>query len=167
MELLRIEPIARQHVRDQFDCGEDSLNQYLAQFARQNDQSNIAKTFVAADAANAVLGYYSISSASIEFSSISAEMQKGLPMYPVPAARISRLAVDHSSRGSGSGAQLLIDALQRIYRVSNEMGIKLLVVDALNDSAKSFYEHYGFTQFPKQGLTLFLPIETLNVLFEL
>jgi GNAT superfamily N-acetyltransferase len=165
MEALRIEPIARHHVRDQFDCGENSLNHYLSQSARQNDQSNIAKTFVALDTSNTVLGYYSISSASIEFSAITAEIQKGLPRYPIPAARIGRLAVDQSAHGIGLGAHLLIDALERIYKVSNEMGIKFVIVDALNDSAKSFYEHYGFIQFPKQGLKLFLPIETVKVLF--
>ncbi len=138
MESLRIEPIARHHVRDKFNCGVESLNHYLAQFARQNDQSNIARTFVATDDSNVVSSYYSISSASIEFSSISVEIRRSLPKYPIPAARIGRLAVDHSAHGIGPGARLLINALERIYKISNEMGIKIVVVDALNNSARSF-----------------------------
>ena len=162
---LKIEAISRQHLRDRFDCGQPSLNEYLLRYARQNDDNNIAKAFVAVDNDNQVLGYYCVSSASVEFEELPEEITKGLPRYPVPAARIGRLACDKSMQGKGLGTRLLIDALQRINATSKQLGIKAVIVDALDQDTKKFYIRYGFMELSTQELTLFLPIETTNQLF--
>lgn len=160
-----IEPISREHQRDAFSCGKPQLNTYLQRYARQNDEKNIAKTFVAVGDENKVSGYYSLCTASIEFEELPEEIRKQLPAYPVPAALIAKLAVDESFRGQGLGAKLLIDALQRIMAASNEVAIKVVLVDALDDEARDFYLHYGFIMLPGQDYKLFLPIETVAQLF--
>ena len=162
---LKVEPISKTHQRTAFSCGKHELDDYLQRYARQNDERNIARTFVAVDSTNRVLGYYSLSSASIEFTELPDEGRQSLPAYPVPAARLARLAVDNSMKGKGLGSKLLIDALQRIVTASQEIAIKVILVDAMDKEARDFYKHYGFIELPEQELKLFLPIETVKQLF--
>lgn len=153
--------IEESHQREEFDCGEEALNNYLQRYARQNHERNIARTFVAVDETDRVLGYYSLASASIEFASLPAEVARRVPRYPVPAVRIARLAVDRSMHGKGLGGALLADALRRILTASSEVAVKVVLVDAKNDSAVAFYRHYGFMELNDSPMTLFLPIETI------
>ncbi len=84
--------------------------------------------------------------------------------YPIPAALIGKLAIDISVQGHGLGARLLIDALGRILRAASEIAVKVVLVDALTEEAKAFYQHFGFVEFKEQPMTLFLPIETVGAL---
>jgi predicted N-acetyltransferase YhbS len=165
IKALRVEPISKTHLRNEFSCGKPELDHYLQRFARQNDEKNITKSFVAVDADGCVLGYYSLSTASIEFATLPEDIRLTLPAYPVPAARLARLAVDASMKGQGLGAKLLIDALQRIASVSQDIAVKVILVDAKDEEARDFYQHFGFIQLPEQDLKLFLPIETVMQLF--
>jgi predicted N-acetyltransferase YhbS len=158
---LRIEPISKAHNRTDFSCAKPSFSEYLQRFARKNDERNIAKTFVAVDG-DRVYGYYSLSATSIEFEELPEEHAKQLPGYPVPASLIGQLAVDSSIEGQGLGPRLLVDALQKIVSVSEEMAIKVVIVDAIDADAKSFYQHFGFLELPGHDLKLFLPIETIR-----
>lgn len=158
LEILGIE---ESHRREEFDCGEETLNGYLRRYARQNHERNIARTFVAVDSHDRVLGYYSLASASIEFESLPTAHAKRIPRYPVPAVRIARLAVDRSVKGEGLGGKLLADALQRILTASSEVAVKVVLVDAKNEAAVEFYRHYGFMELIDAPMTLFLPIETV------
>ena len=161
---LRIEPISKTHERKTFSCGKPQLDEYLHRHARQNDEKNISKTFVAVNDENIVVGYYSLCTSSIEFEELPDEIRKQLPNYPVPTALIAKLAVDESLRGRGLGSKLLIDALQRITSASREIGIKAVLVDAIDDEALAFYKHFEFIELPVQDLKLFLPIETIQQL---
>ncbi len=158
------EPISKEHQRKNFDCGYPSLNQYLKKYARQNHQKGIAKTFVATrpDLPLKVDGYYTISSSIIEFASFPESYQKRIPKYPIPAALIGRLAVDNSAKGQGLGTELLVDALLRIIKVSQDIGVFAVRVDAINNSAKEFYLKHEFIPFQEQPLSLFLPLETIS-----
>lgn len=162
---LKVEPISKQHNREPFDCGNAVLDEYLKKYARQNDANNLAKAFVAVDDNLLILGYYCISTANIEFEELPDEVTKGLPRYPIPAALIGKLACDQATRGQGLGARLLIDALQRIVTSYEEMGIKVILVDAIDDEAKRFYQHYGFIELDNQNKKFFLPIETAAQIF--
>lgn len=162
---IPIEPIDKKHVRDKFDCGEPALNEYLRSYARQNDDSDVAKCFVAVDDNKRVLGYYTLSSAGVEFNDLPAAYTKHLPKYPVPAARIGRFAVDTSMQRKKLGARLLIDALQRVARVTGDMAVKVVVVDAKSERAKEFYLHFGFIELVDCPTALFLPVDTIRQLF--
>ena len=159
---IRIIGIGEDDRREDFDCGVEALNVYLSRYARQNHEKNIARTFVAVDSDNRVFGYYSLASASIEFESLPDDYAKRLPKYPVPAARIARLAVDRTLQGQGLGTRLLVDALKRILTVSADIGIKVVLVDAKNEAARQFYRHYGFVELRDAPLTLFLPLDTVG-----
>jgi len=164
IDALRIEPISKLHNRKDFKCNKKPLTQYLHRYARQNDENNIAKTFVAVDGDNKVLGYYSLSTSSIEFEELPEEFTKRLPGYPIPAALIAKLAVDSDVDGQGLGSKLLIEALQNILTVSEEMAVKVVLVDAIDEEAKGYYLHFGFIELPGKDLKLFMPIETISQL---
>lgn len=157
-----IEALGKHHERDAFDCGEDSLNDYLRVFARQNDSRGLGKTFVAVLPGESIVkGYYTVSSSSISFETLP----KNLTRYPVPVVHLGRLAVDRSARGTGLGGILLIDALLRAERLAEQLGIYVVEVRALNDSARNFYLKYGFEPLSDDELHLYMTIKTIRRLF--
>jgi GNAT superfamily N-acetyltransferase len=156
-----VEPLGTQHNRDAFDCEENSLNEFLKKYARQNDEKGLGRTFVAVKPGDpAIIGYYTIASGAVSFDTVPEK----LPRYPIPVAHLGRLAVDKQARGQGMGAFLLIDALRRIAQVADQMGIYAVEVYALNESAKQFYLKYGFTPLEDDPLHLYLPMKKIRKL---
>ena len=154
-----IELLDKNHKRDNFDCGEESLNIFLKQFARQNSEKGFGRTFVAVlPDESKVLGYYTISSGSVAFDIVPAK----LPRYPIPTAHIGRLATDLSMRGQRLGELLLIDALSRIVLIADDLGIYAVELFALTDKANQFYLKYGFVELGDDDKHLYLPIATLK-----
>ena len=166
---INIEVLDKSHCRDNFDCGIDELSTFLKKYARQHQRNNISKTFVAVpknakgNVSKEVLGYYTLSSGQIDQSQLPVE--KKHPRHPVSIARLARLAVDLKHQGDGVGGDLLYDALNKVKAASDMIGIYAVIVDAKDNSAKSFYEHYGFIELQNPDLTLFLPMKTINKLF--
>lgn len=158
------EPIARRHNRDAFDCGDVALNEFLRRYARQAHEHGGAKTFVAVsdDDPTRVLGYYSLSPASIEFSRTPDVIRRGLARHPVPAFRLSRLAVDRAMQRQGLGGQLLLAAGRRCLRASQEVGGVALLIDSKNETVAQWYASYGAVQLLDDPLTLLLPLTTLR-----
>lgn len=62
----------------------------------------------------------------------------------IPGYLIARLALDASLHGRGYGAQLLRDALDKVTKAAEIGGGRLIVVDAIDDEAFEFYEHFDF-----------------------
>jgi GNAT superfamily N-acetyltransferase len=159
-----IVPLASGHDRRCFDCGEQELNDYIKRYAAQHAKKNVSRTYVAvADAdPQRILGFFTLSSAQINFSELSSAMRKGLPSrYPIPAARIGRLAVDRRMQGQRIGEGLLLNALYRCAVISREMGIVGVIVDAKREQAQLFYRQYGFEPIPDDPLKLFAPIKDM------
>jgi GNAT superfamily N-acetyltransferase len=128
-------PLAKHHDRAGFDCGDTELNDYLQRYARQNHESGGAKCFVAApaDTPARVLGFYTLSPGSLEYSRTPALVKKGLARYDVPVFRLGRLAVDQTIRGRGLGGALLLRAAARCIGVADEVSGVALLIDAKND----------------------------------
>ncbi len=160
---LVTEPLARKYDRGNFDCGVPALNDYLRRQAAQDMRRGVSRVYVAHERSSTkVLGYYTLSAASFGKKSLPEKEAKRLPHYPVPAALLGRLAVDHSYKGQGLGKYLLFDAFHRVLRAAETLAAYALVVDAKNDEARAFYEHYGFLRFPDTPSRLFIPLETLR-----
>jgi GNAT superfamily N-acetyltransferase len=153
-------PVASHHDRATFDCGEVSLNLYLQRYARQNHDSGGAKRFVAAPAGTPahVIGFYTLSPASIEYSRAPALVKKGLARYEVPVFRLGRLAVDKPVQGRGLGGALLLRAAHRCIRVASEVGGVALLIDAKNDRVAQWYAGYGAAALLDAPLSLVLPL---------
>lgn len=151
---------AKRHNRTGFDCGVEPLNRYLKTQAGQHRVKGIATTFVLVDSGRPswILGYYSLSAASLAFERLTETDRKGLPAYPVPAVRIGRLATSVSARGQGLGALLLQNALKRILQARNTLGVHAVIVEAKDLAAEGFYRKYGFRLCDPQSRQLYLPL---------
>ena len=158
-----IETLERRHVRRAFSCGQPDLDRYLKQQARQDAQRRVAATFVALERGQAVVvGYYSLSATGVSLRDLPPQVAARLPRYPLlPATLLGRLAVDRNHQGRKLGEFLLVDALQRSLAQSDEVGSMAVIVEAIDDRARSFYEHFQFIAFPDQPRRLFLPMESI------
>jgi ribosomal protein S18 acetylase RimI-like enzyme len=160
-----IERLARSHDRQSFDCGVRSLNEFLQKHARQNAEEDVSRTYVAISIASSpVLGFYTICSGSVEREHMPDATAKRLPRYPVPVINLARLAVDVSQQGLGLGRNLVVDALRRVQRIAEEVGIRAVTVDAIDDRARHFYEKFGFEPLLDDRLHLFLQMSAIRKL---
>lgn len=156
MSPYRIESLG-EHDRSHFDCGTPELNTYLKRQAKQDVRRRIAACYVLVETVSGdISGYYTLSAGSVLLAELPAATAKKLPRYPsVPVVRIGRLAVDQRYQGQSLGGVLLVDAIQRT--AESEIGAFALVVDAKDDRAVAFYQHFGFTVFESAPRMLFLP----------
>ena len=164
----KIEPLGKKHDRVVFSCGNEALDTYLKKRASQEAKKKIATTFVMVEGlTRAVIGYYTLSATSILLADLPDETARRLPKYPhVPATLLGRLAIDARYQGRGYGELLIIDALRRALQAATEVAsYAVVVVDAINNRARSFYEQYEFCAFSDRKLRLFLPMKTIANLF--
>ena len=156
--------IAKSHDREGFDCGDADLNEFLRRHARQSSERGGAKTFVATPVGDdaRVLGFYSLSPASIEYAQTPALVKKGLARHDVPVFRLARLAVDRTMQGQGLGGQLLLAAGRRCLRAATEVGGVALLIDAKNERAARWYEVYGALCLLDDPRSLVLPLATVE-----
>jgi hypothetical protein len=158
------EPIGKRHDRETFDCGETALNEFLQRYARRNHEMGGAKTFLAIDdaAGKAILGYYSLSPASIAYARTAELVRRGLGRYDVPAFQLARLAVDLKVPGQGLGGQLLLSAGKRCLLASAEVGGVAMLIDAKNAKVAKWYASYGALPLLDTPLSLLLPLSTVE-----
>jgi GNAT superfamily N-acetyltransferase len=151
------------HRVDQFSCGEASLDRWLTAYAGQNQQRDAARSFVTIEPDGKVAGYYTLVAAQVEHEQATSTVNKGLSRhFPIPVALIARLAVTTQYQGTGLGRSLLLDALQRVLRASDQLAVRAVTVDALDDRAAAFYRHFGFEPSPLEPRTLMVPLDAIR-----
>ena len=162
-----IEPLTKRHNRADFSCGNEQLDRYLKNQVGQDARRKIAAPFVLIEeGSQTVCGYYTLSAFSIDLGDLPEDIARKLPRYPViPATLLGRLAVDQRLRGQSLGEFLLMDALRRAFEQSDRIAAAAVVVDAIDDAARRFYQHFDFLPFPDRHDRLFLPMKTLARLF--
>ena len=162
---LVIEPLNPTHDRAGFQCGVESLDRYLQKQAKQDIKRRISRVFIATKSDNpkAVIGYYTLSTLSIELNQLPEKLARKLLKHPVPAALIGRLATCKVARGQGVGKLMLADAIKRTLAVSDQIAIYAMVVDAIDDNAKGFYEQFGFSRLSNDSPRLFLPLKSVGL----
>ena len=161
--MLHIQALTGSHDRANFDCGNPTLNEWLQSIAGQHQQKGVSKTFVAVldEAPTAILGYYALTVCEVRTVELPKAASKRLPRA-TPGIRLGRLAVDASTQGQGLGKLVLLNAINRSNKVSAEIGVHALFVDAIDENAAAFYRKYGFIPFPDQPLKLFLSLDQLR-----
>lgn len=140
MRYGRVEPIAKDHLTDDFDCGSDAQTAWLRRHALQADRSDAAKVQVVTLAGERrVVGYYALAAGSVEPTQVPDRIRKGLPRHPVPVILLARLGVDRPEQGHGLGSALLKDALLRAEAASRVIGARAILVHCEGDAARAFY----------------------------
>jgi GNAT superfamily N-acetyltransferase len=157
------EPIHKKHDREAFDCGEKALNEFLRRYARRSHDLGGAKTFLSIDdAGKTILGFYSLSPASVDYARTPEIVRRGLARHDVPGFRLARLAVDRKCQGKGLGGQLLLAAGRRCLSAAAEVGGVVLVIDAKNEGVIEWYAGYGAVPLLDAPLSLLLPLATIE-----
>lgn len=155
LRLTAPQPFSASHIYSEFDCGEADLNDWLKRRALVNQASGASRTFVVVDETNQVRGYYALAAGAVTHQLATGSVKRNMP-DPIPVLILARLAVDCRAQGIKLGAGLLQDAVNRALSVAENAGIRALLVHALNDKAREFYEYYGFSVSPIHPLTLML-----------
>lgn len=150
----------KRHNRVDFRCGVLELDDYLHRYAAQQSARGVSAVYVLINSAqpSRILGFYTLSAAQVDGVQISESDRKKLPRYPVPCFRMGRLACSAEHRGEGLGKLLLGCAVDRCLQARKQVAAFALLVDAKNDNAKAFYQHYGFTPCTDSPRTLYLPL---------
>jgi len=155
------QPLATTHLLDSFSCGETSLDEWLKRRAQANQMSGASRTFVVADQACGVYGYYAMAAGAVAHQMATSSVRRNMP-DPVPVMVLARLAVDHRAQGIKLGAALLQDAVSRAVSVSQNAGVRALLVHALHERARQFYAHYGFQESRQHPMTLMLRLNAVK-----
>ncbi|GAA0328026.1 GNAT family N-acetyltransferase [Sphingomonas oligophenolica] len=156
-------PIAAEHRLDGFNSGKPPLDTWLRTRALDNE-GRASRTYVvvakSGPQAGAVVAYYSLATGGVALSEIRGKYRHNLP-NPVPVMVLGRLAVDRRHAGVGLGTALLRQALQRTLDIAQSVGVRMLMVHAIDDDAVAFYLRFGFHLFPAGSRTLYLPVEEI------
>lgn len=138
-----------------FDCGRGELNDWLRKRALRSERERDARTYVSCDLdSGRVVGYYSLSAFSVVRSTTPGALSRNAP-DPIPAVRLGRLAVDQEFQRARLGTSLLWDAVHNATTAAGRIGLRAMVVDALDEDAAAFYARHGFRPFPSLPLRLF------------
>lgn len=153
-------PITHEHVTEAFACGNADMDAWLRRHAL-NNEGKVSRTYVVTDHAKVVVAYYALATGKMDLCELPRRIRHNLPRA-VPVIVLGRLAVDLDHGGMGLGSCLLREAMQRCLEVSQVVGVRALVVHAIDDEAVEFYRRFGFEGSKIGPRTLLLPIETIT-----
>ena len=161
LKLSAPQPLVATHLLGDFECGEPALDEWLKRRAMNNQLTGASRSFVVVDEENCVRGFYSMSAGAVSHPLATGSVRRNMP-DPVPVMVLGRLAVDRRAQGIKLGAAMLQDAVNRAITVSQNTGVRALLVHALHERAKQFYAHYGFQESPQHPMTLMLRLSTVK-----
>jgi predicted N-acetyltransferase YhbS len=159
------DPLRGKHSREGFECGEESLDTWLARHARQAEASGSPRVFVTTSDGEKVVGFYALAAASVSPKDATERLMRGQSKHQaVPAILIGRLAVDSDHQGSQLGRSLTQDALLKSATAADSIGARAVIVHAISDRAVHFYERFGFEPSPTDPRHLILLMKDLRKL---
>jgi GNAT superfamily N-acetyltransferase len=150
------EHLTAQHDVTAFDCGVPELDHWLKRRALQNEASGASRTYVVS-AGGRVVGYYALATGAVAQYAATGKVRRNMP-EPIPVMVIGRLAVDVAYQGQGLGTGLLRDALLRTSNAASIAGIRAVLLHAISDEAKRFYEKAGFSASPVDPMTMMITL---------
>jgi GNAT superfamily N-acetyltransferase len=156
-----VEKLRRDLDLSTFDCGNPALTTWLRKFAWLNQQADSAKTYIAVRE-NRVAGYYALTAGSVLKRESPERIAKGLANHPVGVVLLARLAVDVTQEGKGLGKALLFDALKRIEEAADIVGVRAVVVHAIDDRARRFCGHFNFDRSPIDPFQLMILLKDIR-----
>ena len=150
------EHLTSEHDVSTFDCGNPDLNDWLKKRALPNEESGASRTYVVCSAGK-VVGYYALASGGVALAKATGRVRRNMP-DPLPVMILGRLAVERGWQGRNVGKSLLKDAILRTLQAAEIGGIRAILVHAISEEAKRFYERYGFSASPVDPMTLMITV---------
>jgi GNAT superfamily N-acetyltransferase len=161
---FRLEPLARQHRRREFDCGEEAVTHWLRTKALQHQEKHLSATKVLVNPDWAIAGYYTLATGQADFGDLPAELAKTLPRPALPVAMLAWLGVSAAHQRQGFGRRLLVQALRDCYDAGQTFAFIAVVLDCVDDAAKAFYQQWDFAELPGHPYRLYLSWKLLTAL---
>lgn len=163
---LKVEKLQKNSKVSSFNCGRASLDEWLKEYSWQNQASDSSKTYIVKNEQDLVVGYYTLAAGSISIEEVVIRIAKGQPKNrSIPIIKLARLAVDQDTQGMGLGKALLKDALLRCINAADEIAARAVIVDALDDKVRCFYERFDFVSGPDAPNTLMILMKDLRKTF--
>jgi GNAT superfamily N-acetyltransferase len=156
LDISEPEKLSPDHDLSQFQCGEPDLDDWLKRRALQNEESGASRTYVILSGRR-IVGYYALAAGAAERASVSGRVRRNMP-NPVPVMVIGRLAIDVQYQGRGIGSALLRDAVLRTAQAAEIAGIRAVLVHAISETARRFYEKKGFAPSPVDPMVLMITL---------
>ena len=147
MTLKKPQPLNKDHNISDFNCNYLELDEWLKKYAFQSKMSGSVNTFIVADN-DLVVGFYSLTVGQVDFDQVSERIKKGMGKYPIPVVILARLAVHHTYQGKGIGKAMLKDGILKTFQIAEQVGVRALLVHAIDEKAENFYIRFGFEPSP-------------------
>jgi GNAT superfamily N-acetyltransferase len=161
MGLQAPQPLTVHHTSTDFDCGDQSLNQWLRQRALANQASGATRTFVVCGAGGDIRAFVALASGAVAVNASPGRFRRNMP-DPIPVVVLTRLAVCRSQQGKGLTRALLADAFERVLLASEQIGVRGILVHAASEAARAFYLHMGFEPSPLDPFTLMVRLSDVR-----
>lgn len=149
------EKLSAAHDLSAFESGEPVLDHWPRR-ALQNEETGVSRTYVIC-VGRKVVGYYCLAAGAVAHAGAPGRIRRNMP-DPVPAMVLGRLAIDKACQGSGMGTGLLRDAVLRTIQAADIAGIRVILVHAISEAAKRFYERHGFVASPVDPMTVMITV---------
>jgi GNAT superfamily N-acetyltransferase len=159
-------PLNQSHPRRGFDCGEHQINDWLRTKAIQHQEKRLSVTKALLDPQGLIAGFYTLATGQVDFGELPAELARKLPRRALPVAVLAWLGVDRKLQGRGIGGLLLAQALRDCYDAGQTFAFVAVILDCLNDRAKSFYARWDFEELPGNPYRLYLTNKALAAMME-
>lgn len=165
-EGFRLESLERSHPRRGFDCGQQEVNHWLRTKALQHQNKRLSTTKALLDADGKMAGFYTLASGQVDFTELPDDLVQELPKRQLPVAIVAWLGVDRSYQGQKLGDLLFARALGDCYKVGKVFAFVAVVLDAVDDRSKSFYQRWRFEELPGNPNRLYLSAAELSLAIE-
>lgn len=163
---FRIETLRREHPRRQFQSGQQAVDDWLRSKAWQHQQKRLSVTKVLLDDGDRIAGYYTLATGQVDFSDLPDEVTKRLPRRALPVAVLAWFGVSRRHQGQGLGRLLLALALRDCYEAGETFAFVAVILDCLDDAAKSFFSKWNFAEVPGQPYGLFVSYRQLEAMMK-
>ncbi len=157
LKLIAPEPLSAHHILDDFECGNDTLNDWLKRRAIKNEASGASRTYVVCRQGH-VIAYYTLATGAVQCKHVPGRIRRNMPNL-IPVMVFGRLAVHLDWQKKGLGGDLLADAVKRTMQAADIAGIRAFVVHALSDEARQFHERFGFQPSPTDPMDLMITLK--------
>ncbi|MGD9636254.1 MAG: GNAT family N-acetyltransferase [Pirellulales bacterium] len=163
---FELQRLQREHPRNRFRSGQPKVDDWLATKALQHQTKRLSVTKVLLDESNSIVGFYTLASGQIDCSDLPPEVARHLPRRTLPVAILAWMGVAEHCRGAGLGGRLLAQALRDCFDAAATFPFVAVVLDCIDDRAKSFYEQWHFAEMPGNPYRLFLSAKLLDALMQ-
>lgn len=165
-DAFRLTPLSSAHRRRDFDCGESLVNNWLWTTALQSQDKHLSTTKVLLDLDQKIAGFYTLAVGQIDFSDLPNDVARKLPRRALPVAVLAWLSVSVMHQGQGLAKRLVAQAFRDCHQAGQTFAFVGVVLDCVNDAAKSFYQQWDFAELPGNPYRLVLSAKALAAMIE-